>query len=305
MDKFICFSNKKKLLQALNFITTVFMGLFIIIFVNFYPQDLYSIAIISTFMYFVLFGSWFVQCKEKINFYSIFLLFTYFFYFGQFFVLLLGGPLDFGITIVSGILPYEVLIKTGSFIISYMIILHVGVLFSTFDVNNYKNVNGNNKKSKSYMLKINNNLKRTGLFLFFASIVPSLIILCENIIIMAKFGYGAIFQSTRYTSGGFNNILRFLSTFTIPSFLILLITYKGDRKLKYIKLTLFIYLLLYFLSGSRLNGVLLLASLLLIRNYWYRKISTKEILRIIVLSIAGMTFLSLISAVRDNVHIIV
>ncbi|MBU3197378.1 O-antigen polysaccharide polymerase Wzy family protein [Clostridium algidicarnis] len=296
------FSKDIKILKVLNLITTVFMGIIIIAFLNIYEQDLYSIGVISIVLYIIFFVSWFIQCKDIINFYSIFLLFTYLFYFGQFFLLLVGGNLDYGTTITSGILPYKILIKTGSFIISYMIVLHIGVLLSTFNISSYNN-NRSNTKSDLNKSILNNNFKKIGFLLFFISIIPSFIILIENIKIMATHGYGAIFQSVRYTSGGFNNILRFLSLFTIPSFLILLITCKGDKKLKFINLVIFVYLLLYFFSGSRLSGVLLLSTLLLIKNHWYIKISTKSIIKIIILTIVGMTALSLISAVRNSIYV--
>jgi hypothetical protein len=291
------------MLAALNIIITILISIATLIYSNYYTQNFYTIALTSVFVYLMFFISWFIQCKNKINYYTIFLLFTFMFYFGQFFLLLIGVPLESGRTILDGRLPYEALIKTGVFIINYMIILHLGVILSTFNINNYINIDNTiEEKDYLYPMIFDKTFKKVALFLFLISIIPSYIILIKNIQVTFTYGYGAIFQSEYYTSGGINNILRFLSRFTIPSFLMLLILYKDNKKLKIVNIFLIVYLLLYFLGGSRLNGVLLISTLLLIKHYWYNPISNKSMVKIGIFIIVLLVLLNLISAIRNSVY---
>lgn len=287
----------------LNILSTIFISILLLIFTNFYPNTLQSIGIISITSYIMFLTSWFIHYKVKINYYSLFLVFTYFFFFGQFFLMILGVPMESGRTILDGLIPVQMLIKTGELIINSMILLHFGVLVSSQNINRYNKKNNLDANKNGIHVQYGNAFKKVSFVIFLVSIIPSFIILSQNFIITLTQGYGAIFQSERYTTGGFNNILRFISLFTIPSFLMMLVAFKDSKKLKYINVILVIYLALYFMSGSRLNGVLLLSVLLLIKHYWYKPIKYKESIRILVLSLIGLVILSTISEIRNALYV--
>lgn len=288
--------------SKLNLLATIFNSILLLLFTNLYPNTLQSIGIISIISYIMFLTSWFVHYKVKINYYSLFLVFSYFFFFGQFFLMLIGVPMESGRTILDELIPVQMIIKTGELILNSMILLHFGVLISSQNINIYnkkKIDTSNNIISAHY----DNGLKKVSLIFFLISIIPSLIILLQNFIITLTQGYGAIFHSERYTAGGFNNILRFISLLTIPAFLMMLIAFKNSKKLKYINIILGIYLILYFMSGSRLNGVLLLSVLLLIKQFWYKPINYKESIRLLMFLLIGFAILSTISEIRNTLYI--
>lgn len=303
MHKIYYSLKNRKISITLNWIVAVFISLFAILYTNYYTQNLYTIAYTSIVIYLMFFITWFIQYKNKLNYYTIFLFFTYFFYFGQFFLLIIRIPFQTNRTILGGILTNDNLIKTGVFIMNFMILLHLTVLLTTIKIGKYDNENNfiQNKNIESDNI-FYESFGKIGLMLFVISIIPSFIILIKNVYITFIYGYTAIFESEKYNLGGFDNILQFISRFTVPSFLILLISYRNNKKIIVIKVILIIYLVLYLLSGSRLNGVLLVSSLILIRHYWYKPISNKSIAKMCMFAIIGLLLLNLISAIRDSLY---
>lgn len=294
---------KSSISTKLNVLLTSFISIILLLIINFLPNTLHSIGIIATVSYLMFFVSWFIHNKVKLNFYSLFLIFSYFFFFGQFFLALIGVPMESGRTILDKILPVNMLVKTGELIINSMIILHFGVLLSTLHINKYYDERIFSRRICADTVKSSDGFKQVSVILFLVSIIPSFNILYENFIITLTRGYGAIFQSEHYTSGGFRNILRFISLFTIPSFLMMLVAFKDSKKLKFINIILIIYLMLYFLSGSRLNGVLLISVLILIKHYWFKQIKFKETMKILILAFLVLTILSTISEVRNSLYV--
>lgn len=297
-NKFLMVKN----IKIVNIILQLFSSLIILFLVNLIDHDFSTIAVTSLIAYATFFISWFIHNENKLNFYTLFLLFTLIFYFGQFILFFLGVPMESGRTIVDGLLPYDNIINTGKFIILFMVILHIGVLFSTMNINKYnvfmnKLDRGENFNNQTKYFKL------VAYLLFLISIIPSFIILIGNIRITLTAGYGAIFSSDLYQSGGFDSILRFIAQFTIPSFLMLIILLKGNKSIKILYLILGSYLLLYFVSGSRLSGVLVLSTILLIIHYWYRPINTKAAFKLGVMAFLILAILSSISEVRNSLYI--
>lgn len=295
--------EKSKKYKNLIIIFTIFASIIEILILINYKQDLYMIAYESIFIYFIFFITWFLHCKNKLNFYTIFLAFTYAFYFGQFLLLLLGIPFKTDRNIVSGLLPYDGILKTAILILIFMIILHLTVLLSTSNINKYSCTELKENNGNSKVIYKNYEFKKIALFMFYISIIPSFIDLIDNIKITFSSGYGAIFSSERYTLGGFDNILKFISLFTIPSFLMLFILYKNTKKLKIINLIFMVYIIMYFMSGSRLSGVLILTIILLIRHYWYKEFTNREFIKISIIAFVLIAIMSLISEIRNSIYI--
>lgn len=295
--------SRYKTHNSIKIVLVFLASILILLLANFPKHNLYSIGVLAIISYIVYFTSWFFHYKIKLNFYTLFLSLTLAFYFGQFLLLVLGVPMDSGRTIIDNRLPLSDLINTGVFIINSMTILHIGVLISTYDINKYNSIFTKGKertflKNKKLLI-----FKKVALFILIISIVPSISILLENIYITMTQGYGAIFQSEHYTTGGFNNIRRFISLFTIPSFLMVLIAYKNDKKIKFIKLIFGLYLSLYFLSGSRMAGIMLILSILLIVHYWYKPINTRKALQYSIIALIILILLSTISNVRNALYL--
>ena len=139
--------------------------------------------------------------------------------------------------------------------------------------------------------------------MFLISIVPTIIILINNMMTTVSFGYGELFQTEYYTRGGFDNIIKFLSLYTVPSLYMLLISYKGSNKVKYIVLAFCLYIVLYLMSGSRLSAVLILSTLILIKHLWFNPITKKKSISYGFLGFFLLILLSLISSIRNSLYL--
>ena len=129
------FTKKSTIIS--NTLLLIMLSSIILIINNIYEHNLYSIAKTALFSYFVFYVTWAFHYKIRLNYYTIFLTATMLFYFGQFFLLLIGVEMDSGRTIIDGLLPYYKIIETGKYIINFMVVLHLGVIFSTFNINIY------------------------------------------------------------------------------------------------------------------------------------------------------------------------
>lgn len=286
----------------LNTIIMLLLSIIILLLTNFLNHSLYSIGLLAVFSYTIFLTTWFIRYRVKLNFYTIFLLLTFMFYFGQFALLLINVPMNSGRTILDNRIPLQQLIETGVYIINSLTILQLGVFIATRNISKYdveiEKIQNMEYLNTSKLM----NVKRIATIALALSLTPSLSIILENIYITMTQGYGAIFQSAHYTQGGINNIRRFLSLFTIPAFLLTLISYQNDKKLKMIQIIFGIYLFLYFLSGSRMSGVMLLLILVLIVHYWYEPIKLKTGLIYSALSLMLVMIVATISAIRNELY---
>lgn len=285
-----------------NFAITFFSCIIFLLFVNIANHTLQSIGIAACIGYTIFYFSWFIHVKDKLNYYTVFLTLTLLFYFGQFLLLLIGIPMQSGRSILDGRLSNDSMIKTGIFIINSMTFFHIGVLLSTLKKNTHENTVNNRENAipdeKELLV-----LKRAGLIILVVSIIPSISLLIDNIRISMSQGYGAIFLSEDYLSGGLNNVRRFISMFSVPAMLMLMIAYRGNKKLVIIKWLIFIYVGLVFLSGSRMSGVMLLISVMFILFYWYRPLGMKTIIKVLVLAVIVLLLMNTISSIRNSLFL--
>ncbi len=293
--------------SKITIFTSILLNLltFIVIFIISINKSLYSsmsfeeIGILAIIIYIFIILSYFI-IEREINFYIIFIVFSFFFYFGQHSILLFGGNFNnISRSILGERIPVHLLNYTAIFIIQSILLVNLGYLISNINTNisiNTRKININSSFYSKYRFR------KVGLVFLFISIIPSLIILTNNIILTFKYGYSMIFQSDYYTKGGFDNIIRFLSLIIVPSLLILLITYKGTKKHKYIVIIFFIWVILYLLSGSRFSVVLMVPILILIRHLWFKPINKKEIIKYILLLLILMIIFATISEIRNSIH---
>ncbi len=259
--------------------------------------------IIVTLAYAWIIITWYRFFNSFLNSYTIFVIATYVFYFGQYLLITLGVQLNKGITIVT---TYSEADNNfvALFIVTSMLMIHAGSIFSAIiDKKNNKLLQYGevtiSTLDKPFDTKA---LKYVAVFLLMISYIPTLIILFNYVRIVLTVGYGSVFKSSFYTSGGFDNILGFLSTFIIPALIAAIIAF---RKSKYLILVYFmtgVYLIMYFLSGSRYNAVLVILAILLIKKYFMGGIKGKEKVKYSVGGVLFIIVLSLISSIRSELH---
>lgn len=237
--------------------------------------------------------SWFIYNRNIINYYTFFLLFCFLFYFSHFFLLIIGYEFNSNRNITGNLVSEKDLINSSILVIRFLILFHCTFIIS-FSIKLFKKV-------KSNIISISS-LKKATIIMIIISIFPAFYIIINNIYITMQFGYGAIFQSDLYTSGGFSNIPRFLSNFFLPSMYLSVIIFKGSKYNKLIVTIISIYLSLYFLSGSRVDAVLMICIMILIYHYYYKKISIKWVIVSPILLILFSIIMSSISAFRNVIY---
>lgn len=286
--------------QVINILFTLLI--FILTFIVHSVADINSdlnlklIAIIAILTYAWIGISCLIQARE-LNFYLIFIVMSFFFFFGQHLIHLLGRDfINISRSILGERIPIDFLNQTGFFVIESILLLHLGYLLSNIFNNKRSTVNQSLFTPQSGFIKV-------GLILFFISVGPTVYILVNNIMTTYYFGYGELFYTEYYTSGGFNNITKFISLFTVPSLYMLLISYKGTRKVNYIVLLIFIYIVLYLMSGSRLSAILMISTLILIRHLWFKSIERKEAVKYIFICITLLLLFTTISSVRNSIYL--
>lgn len=202
-----------------------------------------AVFFIVTMGYIWILKTWNGFYKSYLDPYSVFVVTTYVFYYGQYLLYVIGVPLNSGKTIVNtysqGNYNYVSL-----FILTAMLLVHIGALCGIlFSKNPYLVVPVDKIKEEEKNIKADfKALKIIAVFLLIISYIPTLIILFNYIKIVFSVGYGSVFKSELYTSGGFNNILGFLSTFIIPALVSGIIAFKNSKYLNFMYILTAIYI---------------------------------------------------------------
>ncbi|WP_026831974.1 O-antigen polysaccharide polymerase Wzy [Exiguobacterium undae] len=286
------FSNSMKYFLTLG--TTLLFFLILHYDIN----NLMSLSKISMILWLFLFFSWIFIEKEIINFYSIFLVFIFMFYFGDFFLYIIDYDFTSNRNITSGLVAESIIKISVLFLMKFLLIMHFFVIVTSYFLSKNKSIKSDNKHQISTNML--NSLKISSVVIFMITCIPSFSILFSNIYTTFTQGYGQIFLAEEYSLGGFSNIKRFISSFFIPNLFLMLILFKDTKYIKLIISIIIFYLGLYFLSGSRINAILIIAAFVMIKNYWYKKVEKKEYIYLMVLLITMSILLPLISELRND-----
>ncbi|WP_290721536.1 MULTISPECIES: O-antigen polysaccharide polymerase Wzy [Exiguobacterium] len=260
-------------------------------------NDLLTLSKISIVLWLFIFVTWTIIEKDIINFYSFFLIFIFMFFLGDFFLYAIDFNFNNNRNITSGLVPFSAIKISLMFLMKFLLIMHFSVLIVYY----YLNKKGKKvfKEKKQISNKMLEALKIASTIIFVITFIPSFDILFRNIYITFTQGYGEIFNSVEYSLGGFANIKRFISSFFIPNLFLMLIVFKNTKYIKLISFIVIIYLGLYFLSGSRINAILIISAFIMIKHYWYSKISKKGYVYLTILLIVMSVLLPLISELRN------
>jgi oligosaccharide repeat unit polymerase len=301
--KIIVYKSKKYNLFLSLLLTVFFSLVFILIFPYSGRLSYQSTCIIVTLAYSWIIVTWYRFFNSIFNSYTIFVIATYVFYFGQYFLITFGVQLNKGITIVT---TYSKADNNfvALFIVTSMLMIHAGsILGAIIDKKNNEFLQNDEVKISTFEKPFDTKaLKYVAVFLLTISYIPTIYILSNYIKIVLTVGYGSVFKSSLYTSGGFDNTLGFLSTFITPALIAAIIAFRKSKYLILVYLLTGVYLIMYFLSGSRYNAVLLIMAIFLIKKYFMGGIKVKEKIRYSVGGFFFIIVLSLISSIRSELH---
>ena len=234
--------------------------------------------------------------KKEFDFYAILIVITFVFMFGQHFLYWLNiYPKD--MIILTDRVHSEALYDTGFLVCFSIIAMNIGYLL----INPPKTVRDSLYQKSFDDERCRFCLYKAGKVFFFISLVPTLIELVTNIYLTFTVGYAERLTNSEYKRSGITNITGIISGFMIPAIIALFISRKPKQKWPVIVLVG--YTILYTLSGSRINTMILLVSTLYIQNKFFTKLNKKRIALYLVAAIIVMFAFSVVSSARKNIGI--
>lgn len=247
------------------------------------------IFILALIIYLFLLYSWFRCCVEKINFFTIILLLSFIYYFGQYLLNFFGFELDSQYNIKNTYTP-AIINDTALYLLLNIVVLHFSVLLF------YPKIKA--KESKVDVIEKVGAFKFVAIVLLLVSFVCEILVLVFKIKINRTSGY-AVALNTNYSGmGKFSYIVNFGSTLYLPALFASLVTTK-ESKLKILTwLSYLVYLILYFMSGSRFEAVVSLMGMLLILKFYFKKLNWKTFLFVVLGAILVLFLCSFMSRVR-------
>lgn len=290
-------------------VITLFLDIVIIISLmitmSFSPESYDAMFLYATAIYIVFVVSWLIIKKSFINYFNLFIILTYLYGFGQYLVEFFDMRMYFQYNINNIFTPKEIN-ETALYYLINVALLHFSVII--FD--EYLGLH----KNKLKIVKNNTFLNKlftfdelhTKVFNFVAFAVLAISFVCEVILLVKKIqinltqGYAVALSYSISSEGFVGHVINFVSTLFLPAIFATLISSKGKKSNVIVWGCYFIFLVLYFLSGSRFEAVISLAGVFLLYNNYYRQIKTKYI---VIVAVCGI-FVLYLSALITNIRII-
>ena len=196
--------------------------------------------------------------------------------------------------LLTNAISHDAIYKTGFLVLYSIAVMNIGYIISCYTVGQEKNMK---------ILKKNEfdrcRIYTAGLIFFVISFVPTIIVLSRNIILTFTVGYGERMVNSSYQLSGIENISGILSTFMVPSLIALFIGRKPGQKFPIIAIA--VYMILYTLSGSRINTVILLIGTMYVQNMLFSKYNFRKLVKYGVYAIILLLILSTVSVARNSI----
>ncbi|WP_455058161.1 O-antigen polysaccharide polymerase Wzy [Jutongia sp.] len=251
--------------------------------------DAQYIAIIVTFAYMAMFYSW-KKINSRIELYLVFMICTYLFYYGRYFLLFINYKKYISKLNEYGSVAF--INQVALFTLLCIEVMHVTyIVFSCRKTK--RQIIFQNWKCNSSAVSI------VAWVMFCVSFCFSMKVLLMNISITRMYGYA--YALRMYYSG--YRVERFFSNFLPGAFILLILRYKNNKLISCVVYGfLMLYLAMYFLSGSRLQAVLLIFALILVFEYEFKHFNRKRLISLSGMLIALCFLLIIISSIRNGIQ---
>ncbi|MBO5469814.1 MAG: O-antigen polysaccharide polymerase Wzy [Lachnospiraceae bacterium] len=267
------------------------LGMLALIALFIFGKSYNVVFYIATFIYVFMFLSWFAISKQIFNYFSVFLGLTYIYYYGQLLLFAIGKSISFQYTINNTFDSLQI-VSTAYFILECVIVLHASVICfyrKGKEKTNYRTISGTDLKA----------FRLTTLLLLSVSFICEVLVLGYKYTLNVTMGYATAIGTTYNQLGVLSKVVNFGSTIYLPALFSALVATKGRRFSNiYVWLTYVIYLILYFLSGSRFDAVISLAGVVLLYHCYYNRIKIKQAVLIIMIGVGVLFLCSLMSKIR-------
>lgn len=230
--------------------------------------------------------------RNKFDCYSILLVLIFCFMFGQQ-CLFLFRIYPKNLTILSGRVSEAGIYQTGFLVLKSIIMLNIGY---------FMNKNGNvNKEICDSMQNehVRKRLYKAGCVFFAIAIVPTFIVLGRNIVVTFTMGYGERILNVAYKSSGIHNLAGIIASYMVPALFALFIARKPGTR--WPVLAAIVYMILYTLSGSRINTMVLLIGMLYVQTNLFSKVNFKRTVKYAILLLLVFFIFSTVSIARNDI----
>lgn len=236
--------------------------------------------------------------RKSFDCYAILLCLSYIFMFGQHLLFLLDTyPKD--MIILTNRVSQQAMYDTGFLVLYSILVMNIGYLACGSKIFDEETRGFSIEDNIALSENRRVTLYKAGVIFFAIAIVPTLITLATNIYLTFTVGYGERMLNTIYRRSGITNIASILSGFMIPALLALFIG--RNRNQKWPVIAVAAYMVLYTLSGSRINTMILLLGVLYIQNKFFEKLNFKKIIKYGILFVLVVSIFSVISVARVNI----
>ena len=258
------------------------------------PEDYTIVFIVATVIHVGLLITWVKAHGNIINYFTLVLLLSYLYYFGQYLLAFFNVEIKRQFTLFNIYTP-TVINQAAIYLEMNMVVLHA---FTCFFQNS-------TKKSKENIyeytgIKINKIAFRyVALLLLMSSFVCEVLVLIFKIQLNITQGYAAALNTNYNNAGAFSHIINFGSTLFLPSVFASLVSTKDNKLLAtFVWLVYMVFIGLYFMSGSRFEAVISLAGVCLYYNFFCKRINLKKLLVILIAGVVVVYICSLFSNIR-------
>lgn len=254
-----------------------------------------QIYVVAVMAIFVLLQSMRIVWKNnrRFNSYSIFLLLVGVFMFGQH-ILFLMDTYPKKMILLDNIISQEAIYKTGFLILYSIIIMNIGYIISSYTIEQERKLELTEKNEFD-----RHRIYRAGLLFFLVSFIPTIMVLSRNIILTFTVGYGERIVNSSYQPSGIENISGIFASFMVPALIALFVGRKPGQKFPVIAIA--VYMILYTISGSRINTVILLIGTLYVQNMLFAKLTFKRLLKYGGCAIILLLILTVVPVARSYI----
>lgn len=259
------------------------------VFAFYSPESLNLVFVFATLVYIYLLVSWLNRSEGKLNYFTIILLLSYLYYFGQYLLNFLSIDITVQYTINNTFTTTQIN-STALYVLINIIVLHGAILFFYKPMKHEHRLVTSSERAKAFEITI--------WIVLTVSFICEIIVLLFQIDINLKYGYTVALRTNYTGAGSFSYIINFFSTLYMPALFAALVVTKNKRSNIIVWITYAVFLICYFMSGSRFEAVVSIAGVILLYHYYYKRLSLKTVAIVLVVGIAVLYLSSLLSNIR-------
>lgn len=255
------------------------------------------VLLMASISYLIMLGTIIFMSDKKLNLCTLFLAISYLFYFGQYIELILTGKVENEALNITKSYSINVVNHISYLVMLYMHVFHIAACAA---IGKFKFFKINNHRSREWIPNLTiTNLCAGGIYII--SYPFALYYQYTRYKYTLIWGYGSTLYEQFTSNGAILRIGEFLSGYVISMYILLILSNYKKKRVWIIIISIVPYMILYLLSGSRLQAILLIFVLILIKHTWVKAITKKEILLGFLGGVIVIYGLTISSSIRNYI----